>query len=82
MKAKITEITRSQYSIQILNTLFDCPILSTTNFIEISKIPRANAMRMIELLRQNNILLPLRKGRGRQASILMFKELIEIINRS
>src|SRR3989338_331907 len=79
MKTTVVKMTHSQFSIQAIDTLFNRPIFKTTDFARNSRIRRASAMRILNSLRQHNILLPLRQGRGRQASILIFKELIDIV---
>lgn len=79
MKTSIVKMTHSQFSIQAIDTLFNRPIFKTTDFIQSSDIPRASAIRILNSLKQHNILLPLREGKGRQASILIFKEIIDIV---
>lgn len=79
MKTTIVKMTPSQFSIQAIDTLFNRPIFKTTDFVQSSGIPRASAMRILNSLKQHKVLLPLREGKGRRASILIFKELIDIV---
>uniref|UniRef100_A0A7C4KIH4 Fic family protein n=1 Tax=Anaerolinea thermolimosa TaxID=229919 RepID=A0A7C4KIH4_9CHLR len=78
MKREVPAITRSQYAVQAIDTLFYRPIFSTTDFITDSKIPKFTAFRILSELEGKGILNVLREGRGRKASILVFNELIEI----
>jgi len=81
MKDEVAKLTRSQFSIQALDALFDKPIFKTTDFPKRAKIPRASAMRILNALRKNKVLVELRPGRGRQAGILMFRKLIKIVEK-
>jgi len=81
MKTEVARLTRSQFSIQTLDEIFNRPVFKTTDFPQRSKIQRASAMRILNSLRNNNILVPLRTGRGRQAAVLMFKELMDIVEK-
>lgn len=78
-KEKIYFITHSQYAIKILDTLFARPVFSTTDFIRSSGIPRASAIRLINLLEKEGMISVLRKGSGKKASIFIFNKLLEII---
>jgi len=79
MKTSVVKMTHSQFSIQALDSLFNRPVFKTTDFTQSSGIPRASAMRILNSLKEHKLLLPLRHGRGRQAGILIFKELIDIV---
>lgn len=81
MKTTVVKMTHSQFSIQALDTLFNRPVFKTTDFTQSSQIPRASAMRILNSFKQHNILFPLREGKGRQAGILIFKELIDIVEK-
>jgi len=81
MKTEVARLTHSQYSIQTLECIFDRPIFKSTDFPQRSKIPRASAMRIINSLKDNNILVALKPGKGRRAGIFMFKELIDIVEK-
>jgi Fic family protein len=78
-KARITEVTHSQYCIKTLDALFKKPIFTSPDFIKLSGIPKASAMRLITLLRKEGIIVTLRKGKGRRAEIFEFKKLMDII---
>ncbi len=78
-KERIHAITRSQYVIKILDTLFARPVFSTTDFIRESCIPKASAIRFIKLLEKEGVISILRKGGGRKANIFIFNKLLQII---
>ena len=78
-KKIITDITHSQYAINIVDTLFKMPLFNTSDFVKESKIPTASAKRYINILIEKNILSVIEKGKGRSASILNFNKLFEII---
>lgn len=78
MKARIHNITHSQYSIHLLDAIFDRPIFETTDFIQRSKINKKTAMALLKLLREEEILVTLQQGSGRKASVLCFPSLLNI----
>lgn len=79
MKREIAGITKSQYSIQVLDTLFERPVFSTTAFIERSSIPKASAMRILGELREQKVIEVLREGRGSQPAVMLFSKLMAIV---
>ena len=78
-KERIQAITRSQYVIKILDTLFARPIFSAPDFIQASGIPKPSVMRFIKLLEKERVISILRKGKGRKANIYIFNKLLQII---
>lgn len=81
MKSEITKATRSQFSIQTLDTIFDRPIFRTTDFIQNSGIPKPTALRILNTLQKEKILITLREGSGRRAALLMFGRLLELVEK-
>jgi Fic family protein len=79
MKIKINEITKSQYSIQVLDTIFELPIFKTPDFIEKSGIPKPTAMRILKELHNAKILRTIKEAQGRSPAIAMFEDLITIV---
>jgi Fic family protein len=77
-KEKIAKLTRSQFAIQALDTLFDRPIFSTTEFISQSGIPKPSGMRILKTLQREGVIATLREGRGRRPAILLFAKLINL----
>lgn len=78
-KDKLSELTHSQYVIKVLDTMFARPLFSTTDFIKISRIPKESAIRLLRLLKKENILATLREGKGRSPEILIFNKLFDIV---
>ena len=78
MKDKIHSTTHSQYTIHLLDAIFDRPIFETTDFISRSKINKKTAMALLKQLREQKIIAVLREGSGRKPSILCFPELLNI----
>ncbi|MBM4309868.1 MAG: Fic family protein [Deltaproteobacteria bacterium] len=78
MKNKIHAITHSQYSIHLLDAIFDRPIFATTDFITRTGIHKPTAMGLIRQLKAENILKELQPGKGRRAAVLCFPALLNI----
>ena len=78
-KERISQVTRSQYVIKILDSLFKKPIFSTTDFIKISGIPKRTALWLLRILKKEKIVAVLKAGRGRNPEILAFTKLIKIV---
>lgn len=78
MKKRITDLTRSQHALKILDTLFDRPIFQSSDFVERSGLQKNTALPFLRTLREGNILTVLRERSGRRSSILAFTELLNI----
>ncbi len=78
-KERIQSITRSQYVVKIIDTLFARPIFSSTDFIKESGIPRRSALRFLGIMEKENIISILSPQKGNNPAIFMFNKLIEII---
>lgn len=76
-KQKITELTKSQFGIKILDALFVKPIFQSGDFIRISKIPQASAMRYIKILEKNDVISSNKKERYRT---YFFNKLLKIVS--
>jgi cell filamentation protein, protein adenylyltransferase len=79
LKEVTARLTRSPHAILALDTLFSTPITSSTEFIQQSGIPRTSGLRIIEVLKNADILVELRKGVGRQPAIYGLKALLDVI---
>jgi Fic family protein len=80
MKARIPELTRSQFAIRALDVLFDHPIFSTPQFVARSGVPKGTAVRILGTLADGEILRVVRPGLRRRPAIYAFPELIQIVN--
>jgi Fic family protein len=76
MKRRITELTRSQHAILVLDTLFDRPVFQASDFVHRSGIPKQSAQPFLRTLREAGILHLLREQSGRRPAILAFRELL------
>lgn len=76
MKQQISELTRSQYAIAVLDALFDRPIFQSSGFVQRSNIPKQTALPFLRKLREAGVLHALREPSGRRSAILAFRELL------
>jgi hypothetical protein len=53
-------------------------LFSTSDFVKHSKIPKESAIRLLRLLKKEEILSTLREGKGRSPEILIFNKLFDI----
>lgn len=81
MKTEITGLTHSQFSMHTVDAIFGKPIFTIPDFSHKTGISMASAKRIVNALKNNNILIQVRPGKGKQAAILMFKELIDIVEK-
>ncbi len=78
MKNRVMEITRSQYAILALDWIFERPIFSASHFRNRAGIPTSSVQRILVALREGEILRVIVPASGRQASVLVFPELLNI----
>ena len=71
-------MTRSQYAIHALDWIFERPIFKTSDFVAGAGIPEPTAKRLIAVMREEGVLHTVAEGRGRRASVLAFKELLNV----
>ncbi len=80
MKSRIHEITHSQYSVYLLDALFNKPIFKTSDCAnQLQKqhgIHKQTTLTLLRQLKDENILLELQSGSGRRAATLCFTELV------
>lgn len=79
MKTRIFDLTRTTFTIQTLDAIFDRPIFQSADFISKTGINKATAMGILLKLKENGILKELRAGKGRQPQILGFERLLMIV---
>jgi len=78
MKQKVPEVTRSQYAIAAIDAIFRTPIFSSSEFYEVSGIPRVSGAKILHDLEENGIIAVLQRGKGRKASIYTCPSLLAI----
>ena len=77
-KTVFQEITRSQFAIYALDSIFCKPVFRSSDFTAQDQIPAPTARRILKELRDNQILVTIREPKGRKSSILAFAELLNI----
>src|SRR5690554_2698301 len=82
MKLRIHEITRSQYSVYLLDALFSKPIFKTTDLItrfsQEYGIHEKTTPGLLRQLKEAGVLMELKAGSGRRAAVLCFPELLNL----
>ncbi len=78
MKQRLDELTRSPYTLRLLDAMFDRPIFQTSEFAQRAGIPRPTVLPLLRKLKVAGILRQLRSASGRRAEILAFPELLNI----
>jgi len=78
IKTQVADLTHSQHSIRVVDFIFQSPIFASTLFTNHSEIPKPTANRILTLLKDEKILLPIEEGRGRRPGIYAFRELLNI----
>ena len=76
MKARIAELTRSQYAVKLLDALFDRPIFRPGDFVARTGIAKNTVLPFLRRPRDAGVLAVLREGSGRRSAILAFSELL------
>jgi Fic family protein len=79
MKEYIPQATRSQYAIQAIDALFDRPIFQTSDFAARAGVSKSTADRILRKLKETGIVHELRPRRGRRAAVMVFRELVQIV---
>lgn len=80
LKAKVIELTHSQFAVPLLDQIFERPIFQSTHlrFPAAPKPSRQAVANLLRTLREAGILEVVREGRGRRAQILVLAELINL----
>ncbi|MBN1981279.1 MAG: Fic family protein [Chitinivibrionales bacterium] len=78
MKKQIHQITHSQYTVHLLDTLFDRPIFDSSHLVRHTDIPAASVKSFIPKLKKEGILVEIRPASGRLPAILAFAQLLNI----
>ncbi|CVK32926.1 MAG: Fic family protein [Methanoculleus bourgensis] len=78
MKTRVPEITRPQYAVSAIDTIFSRQIFKASDFVRISGIPKTSARRLLKGMSEEHIIEVIRKGRGRRATIYACIPLLQI----
>ena len=79
MKDQLADQTRSRYVIQAVDWIFERPIFSSSNFVATADIPGPTARRFLKVLCEGQILRALSPDRGRRIGMLVFPELLNVV---
>jgi Fic family protein len=82
MKVKIPEITRSKYSIQVVDSIFSKPMFSSADFVKAFGTNRMAAKRILTDLTESRILDIVSEGKGSKPAVYAFRELLRITEES
>ena len=78
MKRTVPEVTRSQYAVAAIDAIFGTPVFIPSEFYEQTGIPKKTANRILQQLREHDIIAVLEEGGGRRAATYIFPRLIAI----
>ncbi len=78
-KERIAVVTRSQYSIRVLDYLFSKPVFRSSDFAAESRIPKATANRILQQLEEAKVIFFVSKGKGTAPSVYGFTKLIRLL---
>jgi Fic family protein len=77
-KADFVEWTHSQHAIKALDFIFMRPIFSAAAFAGESNIPKSTAIRILKILRDQDIFSTLREAKGQQGAVYAHRALLNI----
>lgn len=78
-KVQVRELTHSQHTVQLVDTLFDKPIFIATDFVKRSGIGKPTLHGLLRQLQQpDGPIMILREGAGRRPSVYAFPDLLNI----
>ena len=78
MKGRVADVTRSRYAIHTLDWIFERPIFNSGDFTAHAGVPDRTARRLLAALSDHRILRVMRPGNGRQGTIFVFPDLLNI----
>lgn len=77
-KVEVVELTHSHHSMRVVDFVFRSPIFTSAVFLREAEIPRQSATRILALMREKGILVPLAEGSGRRGVLHAFRELLNL----
>lgn len=78
VKTQVADLTHSHHAIRAVDFLFQHPIFAAPHFTRFSEIPKATAARILNVLREEQLLHTMREGKGKRFGIYAFRDLINI----
>lgn len=79
MKRDIANTTKSHFAMNIIDFIFVHPVFKQATFIQSTGIPSTTAYRLLGILAEHKILLPLREKTGRAGQIYRFMPLLHLL---
>jgi Fic family protein len=79
MKIETARLTRSHFSIQLLDFIFAHPIFKSSSFIKITGIHKATTNRLLNSLVDGGVLIPVREKTGRAGQMYRFDRLLKLL---
>ena len=80
LKERLARESNSTYSGIIIDKLFQSSIFSTPDFVNIDGVNPQTTRRLLKILEQLDVIRPLRKGSGRTPAIMVFPELLHLVD--
>ena len=78
-KTQVRELTHSQHTVQLVDTLFDKPIFIATDFVKRSGIGKSTLHGLLRQLQQpEGPIMTIKEGAGRSPSVYAFPDLLNI----
>ena len=74
----IVEQTHSHHAIKALDFIFERMVFSSSAFAARAGIPRPTARRIVRILRERGLLVPVQEASGRRPAVLAFAELVNV----
>jgi Fic family protein len=78
VRIKIRDLTRSEYTNDILDSIFDKPLFRSSDIQKRTNIPKQTLMPIIKKLLNGNIIVTIREAKGSSPAVLKFPKLLEI----
>jgi len=78
MKTKIAEVTHSQFSIHLLDAIFDRPVFQASHVVKQTGLSKQTVTSLLRVLKDCSILATVREASGRKPAILAFPKLLNI----
>lgn len=78
MKRRVADLTRSRYAVHALDWIFERPVFRSSDFAVSAGFAGRTARRILDVLCEGDVLKVFHHGRGRQAAVLAFPELINV----
>jgi Fic family protein len=78
-RQKIAELTRSHFSFQVVDFLFQNPMFTSTMFVAQTKIPKPSIARILKFLVDKEVIFQFQPAKGRRPALYCFLALLKII---